>query len=116
MLTIREEKDDSVHILALSGDLTISGISRLREKLIELYNSEDNVVVNLDSSSDIDFTFFQLMCSACRSFTSAGKSFSFNNNKDFPLALKTLCLGFARHTDCIHGECCSCLWTVKEKI
>jgi ABC-type transporter Mla MlaB component len=115
-MNIQETKYGSVHRISLSGDLTILNITKLRERLFAAFNEEDNVVVSVDSASNVDFTFFQLMCSACRSFTAVGKSFCIDTKSELPLTLKTLCLGFARHTTCTHEECSNCLWTTKEKI
>lgn len=115
-MTIQETKHDSIHTISLSGELTILNISKLREILFSAFIDQDSVVISLDSKSDVDFTFFQLMCSACRTFSSVGKSFCMENKSDLPLTLKTLCLGFARHTTCTHRECSNCLWTMKEKI
>jgi anti-anti-sigma regulatory factor len=115
-MTIQETKINSIHTISLSGELTILNITTLKEKLLAAFLEEESVVISLDSSSNIDFTFFQLMCSACRSFTSVGKSFCMNMKGDLPITLKTLCLGFARHTTCTHGKCSNCLWTTEEKV
>ncbi|MGE4497039.1 MAG: STAS domain-containing protein [Deferribacterales bacterium] len=116
MLDIREEKTGSDCLLSLSGDLTVGNIGQVREKLMELYSTENSVKVNIAGESSIDFTFFQLMCSAHRTFSSVGKNISFDKTEKCPLELKKLSLGFSRRMGCSQDICGNCLWAVKENV
>ncbi|HAL87178.1 MAG TPA: hypothetical protein DCM31_10175 [Deferribacteraceae bacterium] len=116
MLDIKEEKNGSDCILSLSGDLTVCNIGQVREKLMELYSTEDRVKVNISGESSIDFTFFQLMCSAHRTFSSVGKNISFDKKEGCPLELKKYSLGFSRRTGCSQDKCGNCLWAAKESV
>jgi anti-anti-sigma regulatory factor len=114
MLEIRQEKYESKCILTLSGSLTVENMGLVREKLMELYSQEDEVVVNISDDSSIDFTFFQLMCSAHKTFASGGKCICFDRKDDNPLTLKQFMVGFQKQTGCHSDKDRSCLWMQKE--
>lgn len=114
MLNMQEEKNGPLAMLTLSGDIIIENISQLHEKLMGLYNDGDSVCVRIDGDSTTDFTFFQLMCSAARSFGSAGKEFSIDCPRSGPQRSRARSLGFTGFGVCTHGECKHCLWAVKE--
>lgn len=110
MLDFIIEKDGEACVMKLSGSLTIENVDLIKEKLMELFDNEEIVRVNVSEKSDIDFTFLQLMCSAHRTFVSHKKKLCFCNKNSEILCRKIEKLGFKRHTGCCLDLDNSCLW------
>ena len=95
----------------LDGPLTIENASAIRKKLISTLLREDEIVVCIDTDVPVDLSFLQLLCSAHRSASNLGKSFTLRhkNSGNFPAAVENS--GYTRKKGCIHDRYGTCLWT-----
>ncbi len=74
-LTIEATGDSSR--LVIRGGLTVDSVGRLKAALVQaLENENDNVSIDLSGASEIDFSCFQVLCSAHRSAAKSGKKIS----------------------------------------
>jgi anti-anti-sigma regulatory factor len=60
--------------LVAEGRLTIQDAARLKELLIEAYDSTGSLLVDLAGTESVDLACFQVFCSAHRSFLKSRKS------------------------------------------
>ena len=96
--------------LVLDGPLTIENASVIRKKLIAALTGKDEIVVSIDADAPVDLSFLQLLCSAHRSASKLGKSFTLRNQDsgNFPAAVENS--GYARKKGCVHDKYGTCLW------
>jgi hypothetical protein len=96
--------------LVLEGPLTIGNASVIRKNLISTLIREDEIVVSIDAEAPVDLSFLQLLCSAHRSASSLGKTFTLRNadSGNFTAAVENS--GFTRKKGCIHDKSGTCLW------
>lgn len=97
----------------ISGDMTVLSTGALYRKLLELSETADEVELELDDIENADMTFFQLLCSAHRSFVAKDKTFSVSGNKKTLYERKEF-TGFIRHKGCSKDKLNDCV-LVKEK-
>jgi len=96
--------------LVLGGALTIENASVIREKLIAALSSENGIVVSIDPDVPVDLSFLQLLCSAHRTASKLGKSFTLRHQDsgNFPAAVENS--GYSRKRGCVHDRYGTCLW------
>ncbi|MCD8554473.1 STAS domain-containing protein [Seleniivibrio sp.] len=104
---IEKTEDRQNAILTLSGDITVQHASELCSLLKEAVNEEMDTALNVSGIEDVDMTFFQLMCSAHRSFTAKGKQFILSTGKN-GLLKKGAATGFVRHKGCSRDKFGTC--------
>ncbi|WP_303849470.1 STAS domain-containing protein [Seleniivibrio woodruffii] len=76
MIEMRMEKQaDGKTILHLSGELTISNVRPLYERVCEGLKAPEELTVHIGNVDAIDCTFLQVLCTAHRAYTAKGKSF-----------------------------------------
>jgi len=94
-------------ILTLSGDMTVEHAAKLCSALKEAAEDQLDVDVQIGETGSVDMTFFQLMCSAHRTFTLQGKRFVLKQGKNDILA-KGAASGFVRHKGCSRDKFHTC--------
>ena len=96
--------------LVLEGSLTIENASAIRKKLISTLIREDKTVVCIDSDVPVDLSFLQLLCSAHRTASNLGKSFTLRHQSSgyFPAAVENA--AYNRRKGCVHDRYGTCLW------
>lgn len=107
------DKDTDTTVVKVSGDMTVLNVADLYAKLNELAGCTGGVTVELSGLGDVDMTFFQLLCSAHRTFTAQDRQFCVTgdraalfNNREYT--------GFIRHKGCSRDRFNNCV-LVKEK-
>ncbi|MDD2365275.1 MAG: hypothetical protein PHN84_03855 [Desulfuromonadaceae bacterium] len=98
-------------IVITSGDrLTIENASDFSRIVSESLHSSSSVLIEFDSSVEIDITGVQILCSACKSAANSGKIFSYQGVR--PKALDDVIAnsGAERHAFCKHNNDSTCIW------
>lgn len=85
MLHCNVKKGDGRNTIYMSGSLTITYISEIRERLLELYGKDEDIVLNLTDVTEVDLSGLQLLCSAEKSFGEEGRKMMIE--KEYPEAL-----------------------------
>ncbi len=60
-------------LLKLSGELTIDSAARLREMLMDLFDSGEELEISVRELEEADLACIQVLCAAHRSFEKAGR-------------------------------------------
>ncbi|WP_282036085.1 STAS domain-containing protein [Saccharicrinis aurantiacus] len=81
-------KSDTETNIAVSGDLIINHIEKIKEGLDNSIDFSKNLTLDLNGITSIDITFIQLIISLKKSFQSSAKQIVFKNN--FNDEIKTL--------------------------
>ena len=104
------DPDKNSGTLLVEGDMTINHISALKDRLVEAFESAEQVVVDVSATTAIDVSGVQLLC-ACHRFSSGrGKKMCLRlgGNAQFSHFLNEV--GFAKDFICNHGDANECLW------
>jgi len=104
-----ELKDDMAFI-RVTGELTISYSSELKQALLEAVGSSDRIVLDMDGAEAVDLPCIELLCSAHRTSISAGKAFGITGNSFSKLRPIMMESGFERHRGCVLDSNKSCIW------
>lgn len=102
--------DKNSGTLQIEGDLTINHISTLKERLVEAFETADQVVVDVSAATSVDVAGVQLLC-ACHRFSSGrGKEMCLwvGENGEFLQFLDEV--GFSQDFICNHDDTGKCLW------
>jgi len=99
--------EEAVPKLTVSGSLTVEYASGLLENLKSIHGSGTDLHVEIGEVDSVDMTFFQLMCSAHRTFTGTDKHFILTGRKNelLKIGAKT---GFLRHKGCSKDKFGTC--------
>src|SRR5574340_1490904 len=90
--------------LVLDGPLTIENASAIRKKLISTLIREDEIVVCIDPDVPVDLSFLQLLCSAHRTASNLGKSFSLRHQGSGNFSAAVEDSAYDRRKGCIHDR------------
>ncbi|MGE4267902.1 MAG: STAS domain-containing protein [Deferribacterales bacterium] len=103
-----EKTEDKLNaVLTLSGDIKVQHASELCSVLNEAANEEIDTAVNVSGIESVDMTFFQLMCSAHRTFSAKDRQFILTDGKN-SLLKKGAAAGFVRHKGCSRDKYGTC--------
>jgi ABC-type transporter Mla MlaB component len=100
-------EDTENAILSLSGDMTVEHASELCSALKEAAEQQMDVDVQIGEIDSVDMTFFQLMCSAHRTFSANNRQFVLKQGKN-SLLTKGAASGFVRHKGCSRDKFHTC--------
>ncbi len=102
---------ESGEIIITSGTrLTIENASEFSRLASEALEASNNVAIEFEPTVEIDITGVQILCSACKSAASNGKTFSFQGPQPQALADIIAKSGAERHTVCKHNNDSTCIW------
>jgi len=105
--SVRENGD----IVITSGDsLTIENVAEFSRIAIEALDAAHTVVVEFEPDVAIDMTGIQLICSACRSASAAGKVFTYRGSHPHSLTDIITGSGAERNAACKYNNDSSCFW------
>lgn len=98
-------------IVITSGDrLTIETAAAFARLVREALETVPHVELEFEAAVAMDITGLQIICSACRTASSGGRSFTFRGGKPQGLIdIITLC-GAERHALCRHANDSDCIW------
>lgn len=97
--------------LILSGAVTIENIVRLKELLLEKFETNDHIVLDMGQITVVDFALFQLLCSTNKFAQQHGKVIELKNQCTGVFIDRAQSLGFLREQGCAEAEDpAKCLW------
>jgi ABC-type transporter Mla MlaB component len=96
-------------LLKLKGELTIDSAARLRETLLDLLDTGEELEISLREVEEIDLACIQVLCAAHRSFHKAGRHIALGEGTSAGMlgALKDMGMDPSA-CDRPYGE--NCLW------
>ena len=112
--TIQHSDGTSCQKLVISGALGIAGIRHLKEDLLAALNGHAHVVLDMSAVTDLDYSVFQLLCSANKYAQQHGRHFQLQGQCTEPLIDRAQSLGFLRDHACSKvKDPDKCLWIPK---
>jgi anti-anti-sigma regulatory factor len=109
-MSFQLEVDGRKGRLILDGSLTIARAGELKAALLEGLEKVDQVTVCLGEVSEVDLTFFQVLCSAHRIFDAKNKTISITDATDGAWRQMMVRSGFTRMKACALDLKSECLW------
>ena len=97
-------------IITSGARLTIENAADFSRIIREALETSKNVAIEFEPSVELDITGVQLLCSACKSAASCGKSFSYHGPQPKALAEIISSSGAERHAVCKHNNDSTCIW------
>jgi len=114
MLDMKIEKiGENQSKLYVGGDLTVGNIKSFHSKVCDLFEEVDCLIVHLNKSTNIDMTFYQVVCTAHRAFVAADKTFSLDGDLDTIFGSNRE-IGYMRHKGCAFDKNKNCVLVHKE--
>ena len=95
----------------MAGSLTIENAAVIRKKLIAALIKEDALKVCIDADAAVDISFLQLLCSAHRTASKLGKSFTLGCAASGNFLKAGAGAGYFRKRGCAREREETCLWT-----
>ena len=96
--------------LTLGGSLTIENALVIKEKLIAALMKEDALKVCIEADAAVDVSFLQLLCSAHRTASKLGKSFTLGPAAPGNFLTAAESAGYSRKRGCARDREETCLW------
>lgn len=98
-------------IIITTGDrLTIENAADFARLVSEALETSTSVAVEFGPEVEIDVTGEQILCSACKSAATGGKSFSYEGPRPQGLVDMIAASGAERNAACKHNNNSSCIW------
>jgi anti-anti-sigma regulatory factor len=76
-IQLKDKAGGKGKVLKLEGALTIETVLQLKEVLLEAYEAQDALEMDVRTVESMDLASAQLLCSARRSFHQAGRDITF---------------------------------------
>jgi len=99
------------NVLKLKGSWTVKRANELKRVLLEILNSCEHMVIDLEELTDLDLSSMQLFCSAHRTSLRDGKHLALYERKSQSLKQMVREAGFVRTLGCHKDPNKNCLWT-----
>jgi anti-anti-sigma regulatory factor len=112
MLEITKEStgSDSI-VLLIRGELTIAGVTELREAILQGFDEAERLEIDVEEVSEIDFFALQMICSAHRTSVLRKKLLTWSGAKPTTVAQVIKKSGFSRHCGCnLCPSTIDCMW------
>lgn len=105
------DSESNAGMLQIDGELTINGISALKESIIKAFDSAGQVTIDLSSATAVDVAGLQLLCASHRFSSKRGQKMClrYKDNIQFTGFLDQV--GFTQDFVCSQGDSDECLWT-----
>lgn len=97
-------------VLSLKGDIMIEDAAQFKDLLMRHMEDTDDLSINVSDVTQVDLSWFQLICSAHRFSNRIEKKFSLDG--EIPENIRTLAIksGFKRHKGCTFDCGDTCIW------
>jgi len=104
------DPDNNSGTLLVEGDMTINHISDLKDRLVEAFESAEQVVVDVSTATAVDVAGVQLLCACHRFSTGRGKKMCLQvgENSEFSQFLDEV--GFSQDFICNHADSSQCVF------
>lgn len=109
MTNIKVEKQGKDRALIISGSLTIEYTVQFKDALTDSLKQDADLIVDLDSITDMDLSCLQLLCSAHKTFTNAKRSIKLAGIPDV-LKQSVHNAGYKRNSGCTKEAGKTCFW------
>jgi anti-anti-sigma regulatory factor len=112
MLEITKEStgSDSL-VLLIKGELTIAGVTELREAILQGFDEANQLEIDCEEVSEMDFFALQMICSAHRTSVLRKKLLTWSGDKSARVVEVIKKAGFSRHCGCsICPSNIDCMW------
>ena len=111
MIDIHAKHRPGKETVTISGSLTVEHALELKTALQDaLKRKAKSVVLTLGTITKVDLTFFQVLCSAHKTATTSGKSFSVEQCHQEILKQTHGSIGFTRRVGCALDSTKSCVF------
>jgi len=111
MIAISSEHAAGRETVLISGSLTVEHAAEVRTALHSAFKKKSkSIVLSLGQVNKADLTFFQVVCSAHKTATTAGKNFSVEQFQQEPLVRAHRSMGFTRRVGCALDKTKSCVF------
>lgn len=98
-------------IVITSGDrLTIENSADFARLVREALDASRNVAIEFEPTVEIDITGLQILCSACKTASAGGKTFTYHGQQPESLADIITVSGAERRAVCKHNNDLTCIW------
>lgn len=98
-------------VIVTSGErLTIETAGEFSRVVREALEVSKDVALEFEPAVEIDLTGVQILCSACKSASRSGKTFSYHGPQPSALAAIITSSGAERHAVCRHNNGSTCIW------
>jgi anti-anti-sigma regulatory factor len=109
-MDVETMRSDETVVLKLKGSWTIERANELKGVLLEILNSCEHMLIELEGLTELDLTTVQLFCSAHRTSLRLGKHLTFHEKKSDTFKRMALDAGFVRTLGCHKDHDEKCLW------
>lgn len=105
---VRENSNQK--ILSFSGAVTVIDAEKIKSEILNAIEDSDQLVLNLKDVTDVDVSFFQILCSAHKTALNKGKLITMDGNAYNTLKPYLEQSGFFRHLGCSTDRKDECLF------
>ena len=107
-LKVQISDDGELATVIVGETLTIESCAEFKQALSNALDSAPRVVLDTRQLRQVDIPSLQLICSACRSASSKGRSLAFEN--DIPGCIESLRTGIGANRGCPCNHTDSCIY------
>ena len=104
------EQSENSCILNFGGELTIQSGNELKEVLINLLDSSENLSLNIEKVTEIDIACLQILCSAHKASFKSNKYLKVSGKISEGFRESIQRCGYLNNKGCIAGTNETCLW------
>ena len=109
-MDVEMTRSAETNVLKLKGSWTIERANELKRVLLEILNSCERMVIDLEGIADLDLSSMQLFCSAHRTSLREGKHLALHEKKSETFKRMACDAGFVRTIGCHKDPYKNCLW------
>ncbi len=109
-MDVEMTRSAETNVLKLNGSWTIERANELKLALLEILNSCERMIIDLEGLTEVDLSSMQLFCSAHRTSLRDGKHLSFHEKKSEAFERLAHEAGFVRALGCHKDPNKECLW------
>jgi len=108
---VESSSGDKYLEVILSGAVSIENIGCLKGMLLERFETNDHIILDMGQITVVDFALFQLLCATNKYTQQNGKFFELKNQCTEAFIDRAQSLGFLREQGCTESEDpAKCLW------
>ncbi len=112
---LETSNDEGAEMVRLEGALTIERAHELKDILLGALTSGRDVLLNMESVTEVDLSCLQLLCAAHKASLNAPKPLSIQGARPIALSQAMWDAGFLRKLGCRAESKKSCLWIGAEE-
>jgi anti-anti-sigma regulatory factor len=109
-MDVEMTRSGETNVLKLKGNWTIERATELKRVLLEILNSCERIIIDLEELTELDLSTVQLFCSAHRTSLKLRKHLAFHEKKPETFKRMVRDVGFVRTLGCHKDSHKSCLW------